>query len=407
MNVDNRSEFSLKSHTKSLSKKTNLKSRFTGSQTLNFNDSESIAASISSIGPAKRRASLSNQNTLIKDPNFIGQLNPRFLKREDSEIFCIKISPDSEHIAVGLGDGTVQVYSTKTNNITFSLVSISTTSQVAKMPVTSICFRPNRKEFKHGNVLCASYSDGRLIHWHYETGQRLNVIQEDNSFNTIEYSPNGEIFVAAGSEPVVSVYDSLTFTKKFDLVTGRPNETAGHSNRIFSCKFHPKNNNILYTGGWDKTVQKWDLSKQISVKSLFGPYLCGDSLDVSQAGDKLLTCSYRQSESIQIWDIKTFELVNEIKWSEQKTPEKNSCLYSGEFSSDGKYVICGGGSNNHNEVRLFEVSSGKCVGMISGCSHAFFSATLSSNGRILAIGGGAKSLYVFDVDPNIPVDFSF
>ena len=73
-------------------------------------------------------------------------------------------------------------------------------------------------------------------------------------------------------------------------------ETAGHSNRVFSLKYHPEDPNIILSGGWDNTapgiqvkdsslkittqVQVWDTRKGISVKSLWNCYICGS--DVSQ-----------------------------------------------------------------------------------------------------------------------------
>lgn len=47
---------------------------------------------------------------------------------------------------------------------------------------------------------------------------------------------------------------------------------------------------VLLTGGWDNTIQFWDMRVGHSVKSIFGPHLSGDSLDV--CGDEILTGSW-------------------------------------------------------------------------------------------------------------------
>ncbi len=78
------------------------------------------------------------------------------------------------------------------------------------------------------------------------------------------------------------------------------NESAGHSNRIFALKFHPTNSNILVSGGWDSTVQIWDLAKRISIKSIYSPHICGDAIDIDFSGEKLLTGSYRRDDAIQV-----------------------------------------------------------------------------------------------------------
>jgi COMPASS component SWD3 len=54
----------------------------------------------------------------------------------------------------------------------------------------------------------------------------------------------------------------------------------GHSNRVFSIKFNPDDENILLSGGWDNTVQIWDIRAGASVRSIFGPHICGDAMDI-------------------------------------------------------------------------------------------------------------------------------
>jgi WD40 repeat protein len=37
---------------------------------------------------------------------------------------------------------------------------------------------------------------------------------------------------------------------------------------------------MILTGGWDNTVQFWDLRVGAAVRSFYGPHICGDSLDI-------------------------------------------------------------------------------------------------------------------------------
>jgi COMPASS component SWD3 len=178
------------------------------------------------------------------------------------------------------------------------------------MPVTSIAFRPERKEFKHGGVILASYADGMLVHWHFVTGQKLTAIQEpDVQINVVEYSPTGHIFAAAGSESQISIYDGHTQKFKYHLISGKGDETAGHSNRIFAIAFSPVDSNCLVfeiqlnlkvTAGWDDTVQIWDIQKRQSIRSIFSPHICGDALDFDSTGERLLTGSYRRGNTLQV-----------------------------------------------------------------------------------------------------------
>ena len=54
----------------------------------------------------------------------------------------------------------------------------------------------------------------------------------------------------------------------------------GHSNKIFSLKFMDEN--TVISGGWDKTVQIWDIRQERSVASIYGYKVGGDSIDVRE-----------------------------------------------------------------------------------------------------------------------------
>lgn len=67
---------------------------------------------------------------------------------------------------------------------------------------------------------------------------------------------------------------------------------------MFSLKFVPDDENLLVSGGWDNTVQVWDIRAGHSVRSIFGPHVAGDSVDV--VGDTVLTGSWRPEKCLQV-----------------------------------------------------------------------------------------------------------
>ena len=61
---------------------------------------------------------------------------------------------------------------------------------------------------------------------------------------------------------MVYVYESEGVSPVLRLGTGSTRSSQqgslapdGHTSRVFSLKFDPTDPNILYSGGWDKTVQ--------------------------------------------------------------------------------------------------------------------------------------------------------
>ena len=106
--------------------------------------------------------------------------------------------------------------------------------------------------------------------------------------------------MAAGSEPIVRVYDEVKREKIVELK--EPNAPHNcHTNRVYCAKFNknPEYQNMVYTGGWDQTLIAWDLREGKPVMSIFGPYICGDG--IAHCGLDLLTASWRQSDQLQQW----------------------------------------------------------------------------------------------------------
>ena len=97
----------------------------------------------------------------------------------------------------------------------------------------------------------------------------------------------------------------------------------GHSNRVFCVRFDPLNSNTIASGGWDNTIQIYDIRKKGPVASIYGPHICGDAIDFYNDGNTMLTGSYRQESVLELWDIRTFKRVREINWNGPKAAENS------------------------------------------------------------------------------------
>lgn len=94
------------------------------------------------------------------------------------------------------------------------------------------------------------------------------------------------------------VYDEATKTQVVAMSGGHGTITAGHSNRVFSIKWMPNDENVLLSGGWDNTIQIWDVRVQHSVRSIYGPHIAGDALDIQ--GEEILTGSWRADNPLEV-----------------------------------------------------------------------------------------------------------
>lgn len=107
---------------------------------------------------------------------------------------------------------------------------------------------------------------------------------------------------------------------------------------------------ILLSGGWDSTVQIWDLRLGHTVRSIHGPWICGDAIDVK--GNKVLTGSWRHAHPLQLWDFGTGCLMINVPFHQ---PEPDGCLlYSAKFGRAGfDGLMAAGGSGKRPSVRIY------------------------------------------------------
>jgi COMPASS component SWD3 len=175
---------------------------------------------------------------------------------------------------------------------------------------------------------------------------------------------------------------------------GLGSSRPGHSNRVFSLKYFPSDENILLSGGWDNTVQIWDVRANASVRSIFGPHLCGDAMDVHK--NTILTGSWRSENPLELWDFGSGKLIESVSWNQGKSMKEACLLYSAQFNQGGSMIAAGG--SGANEAKVFDHNNGnKLVGTIAGLTRAVFSVDWGVDNTI-AIAGGDHNIRVCQVE---------
>jgi WD40 repeat protein len=259
----------------------------------------------------------------------------------------------------------------------------------------------------------------------------LSKVQAPDQVYCLDVRADGEQYATAGKDKAVRLHDDGTGAV---VVTCRPGgyETVGHSNRIFGVKYHPNDPTRLVSGGWDNTVIFWDARTGASTASVFGPHVCGDSVDLYD--NLLLTGSWRPEKQLQLWDIRYVrrnEPVCDIPWSAVPAGSGSSAalatrmasrgapalLYAAQFSASGSYIAAGGSGSN--EAKVFDntgtlVQSGAIpeptadpptpslapptlCGTIAGLSRSVYSVSFDGDSAVAVAGG--DFLLVFDVSP--------
>jgi len=322
-------------------------------------------------------------------------------------VFCIRFSPDDNYIAAGFDNGDVKVYAVADHREEYLLKAPAAGS---KLPITSLRWRPTcwDTDIVH-HVLVVVGSDGRIRHWNALTRKVLHEthIEEDELF-CLDFKPDGAQYAVAGKNHIVYVYEEETMEQLFQM-TGVPPEDdpRGTAARIFSLKWHPKDANALITGGWDRMVKIWDLAPDVRmvVRTINGPYVAGDTVDISYDGKVVLTGSASEhGDNLQLWHYESGDLIDTNDWrAADNRPDEGGeedfskpCLvYTAQFSKhDGSRLVLAGGSNA-SEVRVFRKKKrwevrGEIMLPESGgwCQAADF----SHDGEYVAVGTGNGSV---------------
>jgi len=329
--------------------------------------------------------------------------NPKY--EPISDCFCVRFSPDNQYLAASYANGAIHIYNADTGKQEFVLNSSENkeTGAGGPLPTTQLRWRPHSTQSKTKSVLISVNAefDGQILHWHIKSGKCLHTITErDNQLFCLDYFEDGSQFATAGRDRLVRVYDEATKRLVQTLQGGDQKNTAGHSNRVFSLKYHPTHPNIILSGGWDNTVQIWDTRKGHSVRSIWNCYLCGDSVDFSADGNQVLTGSWRTENALQIWDFGTCEPVETIEWkaAEGNTSAATCMLFSAQFSKDPTSSMIVAGGSQENEAKFFSRGDKtEPFGALVNLPKPVFSVDFSPNSKMAAIGSADGAVRVMEV----------
>jgi COMPASS component SWD3 len=230
------------------------------------------------------------------------------------------------------------------------------------------------------------------------SGKCTHTIKEehDNDLYALDFSPDGRLFAVAGLDTKVYIYDEQT-KAKLHVMTEGPGHHPGHSNRVFAVKFHPTDSNVLLSGGWDRTIQIYDLRAGMVVDSIFGPEISGDALDVYE--DMILAGSNRNKDVIQMFSLSKRSLIQTVEWeASSKKDLETGFIYGAKFSKPSPQLIFAGGAGR-NEVKVFENNiDGSASMRILASINEFDSPALcldtSKNGETFAFGCQTGQIYI-------------
>jgi WD40 repeat protein len=106
---------------------------------------------------------------------------------------------------------------------------------------------------------------------------------------------------------------------------------------------------LFFSGGWDSTVQVWDIrvAKQ-SVRKICGPSVSADSLDLKKG--VLLAGNYQNNDIVQMYDFKSGDLIQTLDIKEPHN--SNSYCFAASYAHRSEHNLIAVALTGSNKVKI-------------------------------------------------------
>jgi WD40 repeat protein len=281
-------------------------------------------------------------------------------------IQCVRYDEDSNFIAAGGNGKIIVVTSAKMHTIN------------CEDSITSVCWKPRSSGSKTKNVILASESEGAISQWHTTSRKCLHRLQTPCELYSVDYHKHFPLFVSGGKDGIIRLYDDITKTliNEFDQI---------HTSRVFCVKSIAEDPNVLLSGGWDSTLQIWDIREKAAVRTLLGPHICGEAIDYKNG--EVLAGSWREKHALQIFSMQSGTLIKDINLN------THSWIYSTRFADEGNWIVACG--SNNNQVAIIE--NYEQIGNVQNFPQPLFSCDITKSHKTIVAGCGDGSLSLFNI----------
>ncbi|UCC61798.1 MAG: protein kinase, partial [Anaerolineae bacterium] len=245
--------------------------------------------------------------------------------------------------------------------------------------VQAVAFSPDG-----GTVLASSgvfgtvFPEYSLILWDLETGESVHRFDVDHDNFSLAISPDGSTALSGDNNSNVYLWN---------LETGEKTQTLeGHQAVVTAVAFTPDGRRAI-SGDWEGRLILWDLATgrpivQAMIHQTLTKWSVGDPppVNVAIAAGGRVALSSSGDGSLILWDL--FD-AGEI----QRFKGHTAAVFGVAFTPDGQYALTGGGYVGYgpvaedNNLRLWNVETGKLIRVFEGHAGAVTQIAIDSDGR--------------------------
>lgn len=259
--------------------------------------------------------------------------------------------------------------------------------------ISCIQFHP-----KKPSVLYASSTAGTVMRRDLEDNTNYNdffISEDGNEIYSMDFTTNGEL-VTVGRDANIRIYDVTKqvllskFGRRISTSTLEDSQESAsdefyHEKRIYCVRCHPSEPSVLVSGGWDG-VKVWDSRIGIAVRSIEGPFIFGDTVDICKG--TVLTASCEAANNLQLWDLGSGFLINNVNPPNKRVYLYGEYPYAAQFfkgDPSGDLVLYGVGG-----LQLISVKESSILYLIEDEKPV---AAVDSTEKRIAFGGKSNSVF--------------
>ncbi|QRV77145.1 Vegetative incompatibility protein HET-E-1 [Ceratobasidium sp. AG-Ba] len=307
-----------------------------------------------------------SESTALK----LRRITPLVTMKMGEDVVCTAYSPSSKHIAVGLGDGNVEIRDAYTGQ------KVGQPLQSHGARVWSVAYSPDGAHIVSG-------SDDRTVRiWSVQTGEQVGQLLQghDGSVFSVAYSPDGARIVSGSDDRTVRIWSVQTGEQ-----VGQP--LQGHSDWVRSVGYSPDGAHIV-SGSSDSTVRIWSVQTGEQVGQPLQGH-DGSVSSVAYSADGAHIVSGSSDRTVRIWSVQTGKQVG------QPLQGHSGWVRSVGYSPDGAHIVSG---SDDRTVRIWSVQTGEQVGQpLQGHDRPVLSVAYSPDGAHIVSGSDDSTVRIWSV----------
>ena len=284
------------------------------------------------------------------------------LTGHSSQIRAVAISPDSQFIASGSADKTINLWELDGGSLVYSLRDHTNW-------VRGVAFSPDSKTL----VTCSA--DKTIKLWEVNSGKLiLTLAGHANGVSAVTFSPNGKIIISGSDDGTVKLWEIKTGNLLYTLT-----EQSGY---VLSVAISPDGKMVAC--GCGEIIKLWDLRTNNLIGELIGH--SGWVRSIAFSPDSQIVASGSEDYTIKLWlDGKLLRTLD----------GQTSRVSSLAINPEGKTIISGSGDNT---LKVWHLESGKLISTLRSHSDAVWSTSLSVDGQAIASGSADNTIKIWRCD---------